>query len=106
MSLLAPIACCVFMQRMLGAAIGHVVSEPSPFHRSSDFDDGGASRCGTSCGCTDCARSVLDLFSGAEVAAPTTASPDSETISGRLLLGAHSDEVAAIRFLSMRPDDL
>jgi len=34
MSLLAPIACCVVMQRRLGDAIGKVVSEPSPFGRS------------------------------------------------------------------------
>ena len=34
MSLLAPIACCVVMQRTLGAAIERVVSEPSPFGRS------------------------------------------------------------------------
>jgi len=34
MSWLAPVACCVVMQRTLGAAIEKVVSEPSPFGRS------------------------------------------------------------------------
>src|SRR4249919_2805217 len=33
MSLLAPVACCVVMQRTLGAATERVVSEPSPFGR-------------------------------------------------------------------------
>jgi hypothetical protein len=34
MLLPTPIACCVVMQRTLGAAIEKVVSEPSPFGRS------------------------------------------------------------------------
>jgi hypothetical protein len=34
MSLLAPIACGVLVQRTLGAAIGKVVNKPSPFGRS------------------------------------------------------------------------
>ena len=33
MSLLAPIACCVVMKHTLGAALGKVVSKPSPFGR-------------------------------------------------------------------------